>query len=474
MNGLFRTKSLDALQADPTVRTGLRRSLGLWQLTAIGIGGIIGVGIFVLTGQAAATKAGPAVSVSFVIAGIASAAAALCYAEFAGMIPVAGSAYTYGYAVLGELVAWIIGWDLLLEYTVVVAVVAIGLGGYTNALLQGFGLQVPAWMQGAPGTGEGRVVNLFAVLICLFVAWLLARGIKESARFNNVMVVIKLAVVALIIAVGVFYVKPDNLTPFAPFGIIGIFARAGLVFFAVYGYDTLTTAAEEAVNPQRDLPRAVLLSLLVSMTAYIAMSLVLTGMAPYQTLNVDAPVAKVFADVGLPIMSQVISVAAIAGITSVLLAFALAAARIWFAMSRDGLLPPWFAKIHPTHRTPYRPTWIIGVVTAVVAGFTPIAVVAELANIGTLVAFIIVCTSVLVLRYRRPDARRGFRAPALVVVAPLGVISSVVLIAVLAPLTWLRFLIWMLLGFVIYFAYSRRHSRVTVEPGVPVAASEEA
>ncbi|MCX9193241.1 amino acid permease [Carbonactinospora thermoautotrophica] len=472
MNGLFRTKSLDALQADPTVRTGLRRTLGLWQLTAIGIGGIIGVGIFVLTGQAAATKAGPAVAISFVIAGIASAAAALCYAEFAGMIPVAGSAYTYGYAVLGELVAWIIGWDLLLEYTVVVAVVAIGLGGYVNALLDAFDLQVPAWMQGAPGTGEGRVVNLFAVLICLFVAWLLARGIKESARLNNVMVVIKLAVVVLIITVGAFYVNPDNLTPFAPFGISGIFAGAGLVFFAVYGYDTLTTAAEEAVNPQRDLPRAVLLSLLVSMTAYIGMSLVLTGMAPYQTLNVDAPVAKVFVDVGLPVMSQIISVAAIAGITSVLLAFALAGARIWFAMSRDGLLPIWFARVHPTHRTPYRPTWIIGVVTAVVAGFTPIAVVAELANIGTLVAFIIVCTSVLVLRYRRPDARRGFRAPALVVVAPLGVVSSVVLIAVLDPLTWVRFLIWMLLGLVVYFAYGRRHSRVAVEPGVPAALEE--
>lgn len=462
---VFRTKNIETLQAESRVDTGLRRTLGVWQLTGIGIGAIIGVGIFVLTGVAAATEAGPAVALSFLIAGVASAAAALCYAEFAGMIPVAGSAYTYSYAVLGEPIAWIIGWDLLLEYTLVVAVVAIGLGGYVNALLEGVGVSVPAWMAGAPGTGQGHVVNLVAVLICLLVAWLLARGIRASARTNAALVVVKLGLIVLIIAIGAFLVDPANLSPFTPFGFGGVVSAAGLVFFAVFGYDTLTTTAEEANDPQRDLPRAVLASLLVAMILYVAMSLVLTGMVPYTTLNNPAPVANAFLDRGLTAVSTFISLAAIAGITSVLIAFSLGAARVWFAISRDGLLPGWFAAIHPEHRTPHRPTWIIGAVTAVVAGFTPIEDVATLVNIGVLTAFIIVCVSVLVLRRTRPDAPRSFRTPWMPVVPLVGIGFSIWLISSLEPQTWWRFGIWMVLGMLIYVAYSRRHSHLAVTAG---------
>jgi APA family basic amino acid/polyamine antiporter len=469
---VWRKKDIRALQQEVAgvEGTALRRSLGLWQLSAIGIGGIIGVGVFVLTGVAAATKAGPAVAVSFLIAGIASAAAALCYAEFAGMIPVAGSAYTYGYAVLGELPAWIIGWDLMLEYTLVVAVVAIGLGGYVNTLLEGVGIGVPAWMAGAPGTGSGRVIDLFAVVICLLIAWLLFRGIEVGARFNDTMVIVKLVAIALVIVVGAFYVNTDNLTPFAPFGLSGIVAGAALVFFAVFGYDTLTTAAEEAKNPQRDLPRAVLLSLTISMVAYVLISLVLTGMAPYRTLNNAAPVANAFLDHGLRVFSSVISVAAIAGITSVLFAFSLAAARVWFAVSRDGLLPAWFAKVHPRHRTPYRPTWIIGAVTAVVAGFTPIADVAVLVNIGTLTAFIIVSVSIIVLRRTQPQVPRTFRTPLVPLVPLVGIAFSVWLIASLEPVTWLRFAVWMALGIVVYVTYGKRHSLLA--RGITLAPSD--
>jgi basic amino acid/polyamine antiporter, APA family len=386
----------------------------------------------VLTGVVAATQAGPAVSLSFLVAGIASAAAALCYAEFAGMIPVSGSAY--GYAVLGEFFAWIIGWDLLIEYTLVVAVVAIGISGYINELLSGLGFEVPAWAASAPGGGDGGAVDLFAVLLCLFIAGIQIRGIRESANFNNVMVLIKLAIIAAIIAIGVFFVDPGNLTPFFPFGVGGVFTGAAVVFFAVFGYDTLTTAAEEAVSPQRDLPRAVILSLAIALTLYVLMSVILTGIAPYESLDNPAPVATAFKDAGLPWVANVISVAAIAGIISVLFAFMLGAARVWFAVSRDGLLPRWFAYPHPRFRTPYRPTAILGVVTALVAGFFPITAVAELVNIGVLTAFIIVCASVWILHRTRPETRRSFRTPLVPIVPLLGIIFSVYLSRAYRPL----------------------------------------
>lgn len=454
---VLRKKDIPTLQRESAGETELKRSLGVWSLTAIGLGAIIGVGVFVLTGTVAANQAGPAVALSFVIAGLASAAAALCYAEFASMIPVSGSAYTYSYAVLGELFAWFIGWDLLLEYTLVVAVVAIGLSGYVNELLSGLGFGVPESLAAAPA--DGGVVNLFAVLLCLFIAGLQIRGTQESARFNNVMVVLKLAIIVVIIAVGIFFVNPANLTPFMPFGLGGVLAGAGVVFFAVFGYDTLTTAAEESVNPQRDLPRAVLLSLAIAMVLYVLMSVVVTGMVPYNTLgDTDAPVAFAFRQVGLNSVAIIISVAAIAGIVSVLYAFMLGAARVWFAISRDGLLPRWFARPHPSFRTPYRPTLIIGIVTAVVAGFIPIETLAVLVNIGVLSAFVVVCASVLILRRRSPEMERGFRTPLMPFTPIFGILASLLLIYSLGWETLVRFVIWLLIGLVIYFLYSRRNS----------------
>jgi basic amino acid/polyamine antiporter, APA family len=481
---LTRHKPVEQLQAEAGAGRDFRRVLGVWQLTAIGIGAIIGVGIFVLAGQQAATNAGPAVIVSFIVAGIGSACAALSYAEFSGMIPVTGSAYTYGYAVLGELVAWIIGWDLILEYALIVAVVAIGWSGYVQALIeQVTGLTLPAWAQGAIGTGDGHVFNVIAAAISLLIAWMLTVKTEWGARANTVIVAIKVIGVALVIVVGAFYVNTANWHPFIPpaiagadgamhFGWGGVLAASSVVFFAVFGYDTLTTAAEEAKHPQRDLPRAVLLSLLVSMALYLAVSLVLTGMVPYPQLNSPAPVDAAFKALGLNWVRGVINVAAIAGITSVLFAFMLGAARIWFALARDGLLPAWFAHVHPRYGTPYRPTIILGVFTALVAGLLPISEVAELVNIGTLSAFIVICLAVLILRVRRPDVRRSFRTPAIWIVAPLGVMFSLFLIigwpwwqdgrfmllGGLPMVTIWRFVIWMAVGLIVYFGYGIRHS----------------
>ncbi|MCE5233694.1 MAG: amino acid permease [Mizugakiibacter sp.] len=471
---LTRHKTVEQLQSEAGARGDFRRVLGLWQLTAIGIGGIIGVGVFVLAGQQAAVNAGPAVVLSFLIAGAAGAAAALCYAEFAGMIPVTGSAYTYGYAVLGELVAWLIGWDLLLEYALIVAAVASGWAGYLISLLGAFGIHLPAWAQGAPGTGEGHVVNLVAALVALAVAVLLTVRTEWGARFNTTIVAIKVIGVALVIGVGVFYIDPANWHPFVParivdaqgvghYGWMGVLGAASVVFFAVFGYDTLTTAAEEAKNPQRDLPRAVLLSLGVSMTLYIAIALVLTGIVHYSSLNNDAPVANAFQALGLRWVGAAIAAAAVAGIISVVFAFMLAAARIWFALARDGLLPAWFAKVHPRYGTPYRPTLLLGAATALAAGFLPIGELAELVNIGTLSAFIVICGSVIVLRRRRPELPRAFRTPWVPLVPLLGIGFSIALIYGLPWITYERFVIWMAVGLVIYFGYGIRRSRLARE-----------
>jgi APA family basic amino acid/polyamine antiporter len=456
LKSLLRIKPVESLQVE---RDGqFRRVLGLWQLTGIGLGGIIGVGIFVLTGIVAATQAGPAVSLSFVIAGIASAAAALCYAEFSGMIPVAGSAYTYSYAVLGELVAWVIGWDLLLEYSLVVAVVSIGWSGYLQALLGQLGITFPVWAMGATGTGSGHVVDVAAMVGSLAVAGLLTLKIEWGARINTTMVVIKIAAVVLVIVAGLPYIDPANWHPFMPYGFGGVVEGAAVVFFAVFGYDTLTTAAEEARDPQKQLPRAVLLSLAVSLILYIAMSLVLTGLVRSDTLNTPAPVAAAFTAIGLPWVTLLVSAAAVTGIVSVMLAFMLACARIWFAMSRDGLLPAWFAEVHPRFRTPHRPTLIAGALTALVAGFFPIKEVAELVNIGTLSAFVVICLAVVILRRTRPDVRRSFRTPLVPLVPLVGIGFSVWLLSKLPLVAWARFAIWMALGLALYFLYGRRHS----------------
>ncbi len=455
---LFRTKSIEQLQSESERPGQFRRVLGLWQLTGIGLGGIIGAGIFVLTGVVAATQAGPAVALSYVIAGVASAAAALCYAEFAGMIPVAGSAYTYGYAALGELVAWVIGWDLLLEYALVVAVVSIGWSGYLQALLGQFGLSLPLWAMGAAETGEGRFLDLTAILGCLGVAGLLTLRIELGARFNAAMVIAKIAAVLVVIAAGLPFVNTANWHPFMPYGFAGVAEGAAVVFFAVFGYDTLTTAAEEARDPQRQLPRAVLLSLSISLVLYIAMSLVLTGIVPYGTLNNAAPVAAAFTAIGLPWVTLIVSAAAVTGIISVMLAFMLGCARIWFTMSRDGLLPSWFSKAHPRFRTPHRPTLIAGILTAFVAGIFPIKEIAQLVNIGTLSAFVIICFAVIVLRRTRPDARRTFRTPLVPWIPLSGIGFSLWLLSKLPAAAWQLFIAWMVLGLLLYLSYGHRHS----------------
>jgi basic amino acid/polyamine antiporter, APA family len=468
---LTRHKPIEQLQRELGERRDFRRVLGVWQLTAIGIGGIIGVGVFVLAGQQAAVNAGPAVVLSFLIAGIASGAAALCYAEFAGLIPVTGSAYTYGYATLGEFIAWLIGWDLLLEYALIVAVVAIGWSGYVQSLLGAAGIHLPVWAQGAMGTGDGRVFNVIAALVTLAVAALLVMRTEWGARFNTLVVAIKVLAVVIVIGVGIFFVEPSNWHPFIPervvgpdgvghFGFKGVATAAAVVFFAVFGYDTLTTAAEESTNPQRDLPRAVLLSLGVSMAFYLAVSLILTGMVHYESLNTDAPVADAFKARGLGWIAAVISASAVVGIASVLFAFMLGAARIWFALSRDGLLPGWFAKVHPTYGTPHRPTIALGVFTGLVAGLFPLGEVAKLVNIGVLSAFIVICASVILLRIRKPNLPRAFKTPLVPLVPLIGIAFSIWLLSELALITWMVFLVWLAIGLVVYFGYGIRHSKL--------------
>ena len=468
---LTRHKSIPQLQAELGQRRELRRVLGVWQLTGIGLGGIIGVGIFVLAGQQAAVNAGPAVALAFIIAGIASAAAALCYAEFAGMIPVTGSAYTYSYAVLGEFVAWLIGWDLLLEYALIVAAVASGWSGYLQNLLGALGISLPVWAQGALGSGEGRVFNVIAAAVALAVAWLLTQRTEWGARLNTAAVIVKVFGVALVIVVGAFFIDPDNWVPFIPdevvgpdgvsrYGFGGVVAAAAVVFFAVFGYDTLTTAAEEAKNPQRDLPRAILLSLGISMLLYLTISMVLTGVAHYSTLNNDAPVANAFGALGLTWVRIAISATAVASIISVVFAFMLAAARIWYSLARDGLLPGWFAVVHPKNGTPHRPTIVLGVITAIVAGLLPIGELAMLVNIGALSAFVVICGAILVLRYRNPEIPRNFRTPWVPVVPLIGIGFSIWLLSHLPWVTWERFLLWMGIGLIVYFGYGMRHSKL--------------
>ncbi|SEK87232.1 amino acid permease [Nonomuraea pusilla] len=461
--GIFRRKPVDQIASEHEGE--LERSLGLWQLTAIGIGGIIGAGIFALAGAVANQTAGPAVVLSFVIAGIASAAAAFSYAEFAGMIPKAGSAYTYGYAVLGEIVGWFIGWDLLLEYTAIVAVVAIGISGYFGFLVEDLGFTLPAWMLGAPGTGPGHVVDLFAAVLCLLIAFLLNQGIKTAARFETFVVGLKVAVVLVVIVVGFFFIRPANYTPFFPFGFGGAVTGAATVFFAVFGYDAMSTAAEESRDARRHMPKAILYSLAISMVLYVLATLVLTGMQHYTRIDPESGFSTAFASVGLSGLAGVIAVGAIIGILTVMFTFMLGVTRVWFAMSRDGLLPGWFAKLHPVRRVPSRVTWIVGTASALIAGFLPIREAAELTNIGILLAFVVVCVAVIVLRYRQPDLPRGFRTPGMPFVPAIGVLFSLWLITFLSPLTWLRFAVWFALGLLIYFFYSRRHS--VLETGGP-------
>jgi APA family basic amino acid/polyamine antiporter len=461
--GIFRRKPIDQIEEN-TESGGLQRTLGLRQLTAIGVGGIIGAGIFSLAGAVAHETAGPAVLISFLIAGIASAAAAFSYAEFAGLIPRAGSAYTYGYVVLGEFVGWFIGWDLLLEYTAIVAVVAIGISGYFNDLLGFLNVKLPLWMSGAPGTEKAGIdpgsykVNLFAVFLCLLIAFILNQGMRNAARFETALVYLKVVIVLVVIVVGAFHIKTGNYDNFFPFGLSGAFTGAATVFFAVFGYDAMSTAAEESKDSQKHMPKAIMYSLAISMVLYVLACLVLTGMVNFKDISSESAFSSAFKTVGLPGLGAIIAVGAILGILTVLFTFLMGATRVGYSMSRDGLLPKWFGKTNTKRQVPSRMTWVLGIASAVIAGFLPIGQAAELTNIGILLAFVVVCVAVIVLRYRKPDLPRTFRCPGMPVVPAVGVVFSIWLITFLKPETWLRFAIWFVIGTAVYFGYSRRHS----------------
>ncbi|GAA2050139.1 amino acid permease [Catenulispora yoronensis] len=481
---LFRTKTIEDTIRDTTAsRHRLKRELSALDLTVYGIGVIIGTGIFVLTGTAAKQYAGPAVALSFAAAGVVCALAALCYAEFASTVPVAGSAYTFSYAALGEFPAWLIGWDLILELALGAAVVAVGWSGYIQSLLADVGIHFPTSLGG--GTDAHWGVNLPAALLVLAMTTLLVVGVKLSARFTSVIVAIKVTVVLLVIGAGLFFVKASNYKPFIPpktdqpsmaksgaaqpliqhlgfapgaFGVMGIFTAAAVVFFAFIGFDVVATAAEEVKKPQRDLPRGILASLAVCTVLYVSVTLVVTGMQKYTDLSEKAPLADAFQSVGAHWLSGFISAGAVAGLTSVTLLLLMAQSRVFFAMSRDGLLPRSFSRVHPRFGTPYRATILLGLVVAVFAAVIPLKALAELVNIGTLAAFVVVSLGVVILRRTRPDLPRAFRTPGVPYVPAAAILASLWLMLNLPTETWIRFGLWMLVGLVVYFGYSRGHA----------------
>jgi basic amino acid/polyamine antiporter, APA family len=484
---IFATKSIEQIrrEAAATGQHSLKRVLGPINLVTLGIGAIIGTGIFVLTGQAAAMHAGPAIVLSMVVAGFASALAGLCYSEFASTVPIAGSAYTYGYATLGEFIAWIIGWDLILEYALGAATVAVGWSGYLTSILHDLGLHFPAAFSAAPGTAvtlaDGgsvtAVFNLPAVLVTIAVTMLLIIGIKESATVNSVIVVVKVAVVIAVIVAGSMFVNRANWHPFIPpnagsfgqFGWSGIFRGAAVIFFAYIGFDAVSTAAQEAKNPQRDMPIGILGSLVVCTILYVLVSAVMVGLVPYTKLGVAAPMA-VAIDAAreravatpwaglLNLMPILVKLGALAGLSSVMVVMILAQPRIFFSMANDGLLPTWAKKVHPKFRTPHVTTMVTGVAVSIAAGFTPIRILGELVSIGTLMAFVIVSIGIIFLRYQRPELERPFKTPLVPLIPILSVIVSLALMLSLPTETWERLIIWMVLGIVFYFAYGYRHS----------------
>ena len=456
---LFRKKSIDALLREAGGKgASLKKELGALDLTMLGIGAIIGTGIFVLTGVAAAEHAGPALVLSFILSSLACVFAALCYAEFASTVPVSGSAYTYSYATFGELIAWILGWDLILEYGVAASAVAVGWSGYFQGLLAGFGIELPKAITNAYDPEKGTFIDLPAILIVLFITFLLTRGVRKSVRFNAVMVVIKVAVILLFLAVGVWYVKPENWTPFMPYGFSGVATGAATVFFAYIGFDAVSTAAEEVKNPQRNMPIGIIASLLICTLLYIAVSLVLTGIVPYDQLDVKNPVAFALDYIQQDWVAGFISLGAITGITTVLLVMMYGQTRLFYAISRDGLLPKVFSRVSPVRQVPFANTWLTGLLVAFFAGVVPLNKLAELTNIGTLFAFIVVSAGVLVLRKKQPDLKRAFKTPLVPLVPLLAIAFCSYLVLQLPLMTWISFVTWLLVGLVIYFIYGRKHS----------------
>jgi len=468
----FQTKSVDRILSDCEAQTHkLKRTLTAFDLTALGIGAIIGTGIFVLVGTAAVGTAdrpgaGPGLVLSFIISGVACVLAALCYAEFASMIPVAGSAYTYSYASLGEFLAWITGWNLVLEYGVACVAVSIGWSGYLVSILERVGIHLPVALINTPF--EGGIVNLPAALIVLALTVLLIIGIKESARVTSIIVAIKIAVVLFFIAVGAFAVNPANWSPFMPNGFAGVGAAAAIIFFAYIGFDAVSTTAEEARNPQRDVPIGLMASLGICTILYVVVAAVLTGMVPYTQIHVKAPVAEALNTVGIRWGGALVATGAVAGITSVLIVMLLGQIRVFYAMSRDGLLWPWLSVVHPKFGTPHHATAVTGISVAILAAFVPIGEAANLTNIGTLFAFTLVCGAIIVLRRTNPGQRRPFRTPFVPVIPILGMLACLGLMLFLPAITWWRFVLWSLLGVAIYGGYGLSHSKLR-KPGIPGA-----
>jgi basic amino acid/polyamine antiporter, APA family len=502
MRQFFRTKNLDQILKDADAGVQLKRTLGPVDLIALGIGGIIGTGIFAVIGTAVAggsahVGAGPGIILSFILTAIACAFCAFCYAEFASLVPISGSAYTYSYATLGELVAWIIGWDLIIEYAVGNVAVAIAWAAYFHQLCDGLGFHIPAWLsvdyrsalQAAQAVtaaggeissgvalayeawtnhptiaGIPIIFNFLAVFIIAVITWLLVFGVKESARTNNIMVGIKLVILLFFIYAGWKYVKPENWTPFMPNGLKGVWVGASLIFFAYIGFDAISTASEECKNPGKDMPIGIIGSLVVCTLIYIVVAAVLTGMVPWNQLGVADPLAAAFAAVGSNVSAGIVAFGAVIAMSAVLLVFQYGQPRIFFSMSRDGLLPPVFRKVHPKYQTPHVTTIWTGVAVAAISAVANINEIVELTNIGTLFAFVLVCAGIIILRYKDPDRPRVFRTPWVPVIPILGILSCLYLMYQLPWVTWVRFGIWLLVGLALYFAYSYKHSRLRTIP----------